>query len=393
MDTRRGAACPARTMNEKRLPRIMYVANARMPTEKAHGIQIAKMCEAFIEQGVDIELVVPSRGTDVRSLKEFYGLRTDVPMTRRWVPDWYGSRVGFAASSLVFAIQYFLHLGWRRYIRREGFIIYTTDLDQFSFFLLPFLGVLYFAEMHDAKKKRWAFRLLFWRVRATIAVNDIIKKELEAVFSIPPENIMMRPNGYDAGLFRHPEEKIAARHALGLPPAKNIALYVGRIYPWKGLDTLVHTARLLPDVLFYLVGGTADALQMLGEGIPPNLVCAGSRDHAEIPRWLWAADVLLVFGTEKDAYSYFHTSPMKLFEYMAAFRPIVASRTPAIETAVSEEKVFFCAPDDSADAAERIQYVLTHSDEAHRKVAHAAGGLYSWDMRAADITDFMLMHL
>ncbi|MEK7098903.1 MAG: glycosyltransferase family 4 protein [Patescibacteria group bacterium] len=382
-------------MTTQAVPRMIYVANARMPTEKAHGIQIAKMCEAFIEQGVSVELLLPSRGGDRRSIREFYGLRVDVPTRRLLVPDWYGSRIGFVASSFLFALRYFFHLVRRRHIHGERFIIYTTDLDQFSFFLIPFLGIPYFVEMHDAKKKRWAFRLLFWRARAIIAVNDIIRRQLIAVFSIPAERIIVRPNGYDAIVFRHPEEKDDARRVLGLPSGRKIVVYVGRIYAWKGLDTLIATARLLPDVLFYLVGGTQEALQNIGATgeISGNLIAAGSWHHTQIPRWLWAADILIVFGTKKDEYSYFHTSPMKLFEYMAARRPIIASRTPAIEAVVSDENVFFCMPDSPTDTAEKIRFVLEHPAEAEQKTAIAGQNLFSWSTRAEDIANFIRHHL
>lgn len=376
------------------LPHLVYIANARMPTEKAHGIQIAKMCEAFIEQGISLELLVPSRGRDFRGMRDFYALRVDVPMTRLWAPDWYAGRMGFAVSSLFFALRYFFHLGTRRYLRGERFIIYTTDLDQFSFFLIPFLGISYAVEMHDAKKKRWAFRLLFWRSRCVIAVNDVIKKELVRVFGLAPEKIAVCPNAYDDRMFLTSETREQARSLLGLAADRPIAMYVGRVYPWKGLETLVAASRLLPDVLFYLVGGAAEDMRAIGAMAeqPANLVCVGEKPMREIPRWLWAADALIVLGTSKDTYSYLHTSPMKLFEYMAAGRPIVASRTPAIAAVVSDEKVFFVTPDDAADLAEKIRFVLEHPRDAEKKAAAAATNLFSWDARAAGIRDFLLKH-
>lgn len=62
---------------------LYYVASARMPNEKAYGIQMAKMCEALIEAGVDLTLVVPRRGAQ-ESVREFYGLKVDVPTL--WLP-------------------------------------------------------------------------------------------------------------------------------------------------------------------------------------------------------------------------------------------------------------------------------------------------------------------
>ena len=43
------------------MKKLIYIANARIPTEKAHGIQIMKMCEAFAGLGVDVEIIVPKR--------------------------------------------------------------------------------------------------------------------------------------------------------------------------------------------------------------------------------------------------------------------------------------------------------------------------------------------
>ncbi|KKU57466.1 MAG: hypothetical protein UX81_C0035G0008, partial [Parcubacteria group bacterium GW2011_GWA2_47_12] len=61
--------------------KIYYIANARMPTEKAHGIQIAKMSEALRAAGADVILVVPRRGED-GSLKNVYNLAADIPVVR-----------------------------------------------------------------------------------------------------------------------------------------------------------------------------------------------------------------------------------------------------------------------------------------------------------------------
>ena len=141
--------------------RIYYVANARMPTEKAHGIQIAKMCEALTEAGAEVELIVPRRGHADASVQDFYGLRAAIPTVYLWTPDWYGwGRLGFLVSSLVFMC------GYARYLRRKlregkGGMIWAIDVDQFSFFFIPFLGMPYVAEIHDAKPDTITFRALF----------------------------------------------------------------------------------------------------------------------------------------------------------------------------------------------------------------------------------------
>jgi glycosyltransferase involved in cell wall biosynthesis len=82
---------------------------------------------------------------------------------------------------------------------------------------------------------------------------------------------------------------------------------------------------------------------------------------------------------------------MKLFEYMASRRPIVASRTAAIRQIVSSDEVFFYEPDNAADLAEKIKYasqdrsqIRAKTEKAYRKVRD-----YSWDRRARRVLEFL----
>src|SRR3989338_4247374 len=150
--------------------KLYFVANARMPTDKAHGIHIAKMCEAFAEAGADVTLVVPRRGAQ-GSLRGYYGLRTDVPVV--YLPALGGlyrkGRAGFLFASLVFMLGYVLYLGAKR-LRGEAFAAYLVDVDTFSFFPLAMLGAPAYAEMHTPKPSTVLTRFFFRRARV-IATN------------------------------------------------------------------------------------------------------------------------------------------------------------------------------------------------------------------------------
>src|SRR4051812_48474807 len=105
--------------------RLYYIANAHMPTEKAHGIQIAKMCEAFITLGIDLVLVVPTRPRGEVSVKEFYGLRSDIRIAQVPAFDWYNfGRIGYTLSTLSFMLSYSLYL--LRHAKK-GDVAYTVD--------------------------------------------------------------------------------------------------------------------------------------------------------------------------------------------------------------------------------------------------------------------------
>lgn len=368
-----------------------------MPTEKAHGIQLAKMCEAFLERGVSLELVVPRRASSSQSLKSFYGLRRDIPVKKLWVFDFYlHGRFGYVAGSFSFAIAYFCYLFAKR-LQGESFLVYTTDIDQFSFFLIPFIGAPYCAEIHDAKQRKFPFTYFFRRAQGLIVINRIIKEKLCERFKIPPEHIIVHPNGIDLAVFHLDDSIIGARKKLGLPQDKKIILYIGKCYNWKGLHTFVDAAELLQSdasLFFYLVGDTQQNLKkaISRELLPSSVHCVAHQEIKEIPLWLSASNVRVALGTKGNEYSYYHTSPMKLFEYMAIpGRAIVAAKTPAIGEIVSEEQVYFYQPDDANDLAEKILYALEHSQESVMRSQKAFEHVkeFTWDLRAKSIVQFM----
>ena len=68
-----------------------------------------------------------------------------------------------------------------------------------------------------------------------------------------------------------------------------------------------------------------------------------------------------------------YTSPLKLFSYMAAGKPIVASDLPSCARGASEKNAFLVAPDDPEALAEGIRYALAHPEEAAKRAAQALG--------------------
>jgi len=368
--------------------RIYYVANVRMPTEKAHGIQIAKMCEALVEAGVKVELIVPTRGAGERTVKDFYNLRVEVPTIRIWTPDWYSrGRLGFWASSFFFMCGYARHIRRNRR-KNEREFIWSIDVDQFSFFFVPLLGINYIAEIHDAKPWTIPFSFLLRRAKSIVVINSLIKEKLARVYGIDVSRIHVRPNGIDLSDFSKDIGKNEARRLLGLPQDKKIVLYVGKFYRWKGLRILSRAGDALEDIMFYLVGGSEEEyLQATNEPNPINVCCAGYREHKEIPYWLAAADILVVLGTIEIEYSYFYTSPMKLFEYMASHRPIIAADTPANRQIVSNAEAFFYKSDDPTELAVQIRYVMARREEISKKMEAAFHKVqqFTWEKRVGSI--------
>jgi glycosyltransferase involved in cell wall biosynthesis len=385
--------------------KIYYLVNARIPTEKAHGIQLAKMCEAFVLAGHEVELVVPNRSKDRTSLKDFYKLKVDIPVVHLPIfPTYNWGRLGFWLVTASFMVSYLFYF-WIKRLQGEKFIIYTSDIDQFSFLFIRLIWAKYFSEFHDYKPKTWPFTFFLGGISGVITINNIIKEKLKETYKLPDEKFIVEPNGIDLEMFAAQPDKSAARAKLGLPQDKKIVLYVGQFYDWKGLGILAEAAKVAPRLrsgtnnlvpepvegqpYFSMVGGTLEELKKVTgrTDFSENIICAGARPYEEMPLWMAAADVLLVLGTKTNDYSYYSTSPMKLFEYMAAKRPILAAKTPAISDVVSEQEVIFYEPDNAGSLSDKISYILDNPEESEKRSFQAFEAVkkYEWRERTKRI--------
>lgn len=365
--------------------KITYIANFRFPTEKAHGIQIAKMCEAFGKTGINLELVVPKRGS-YEDPFNFYGIKKNFSVKRiptiNLFPSLY---LGFILSSFFFGLISFFYVFFKK---RES-IIYSMDLDPISFIFIPFLGKPYFFDLHGPKKKNMFINFLFKRINGIVTINDAVKKDLFENFDFLKNKIIVCPNGVDLEKdFKGTKEE--ARKKLGLKIEDKLIIYTGSFLDWKGIETIIKAAEKLNNVVFYLVGGSEKDLKKEAV-LPSNVNLIGRRDFKEMTLWQVSADILVVTGTKKDEYSFFHTSPMKLFEYMGSKNPIIASRTPAIEQVVSEQEVFFHEPDNEQSLADQIQFVFDNLQIAQEKTESAYNKvkIFSWENRAKKILEFI----
>jgi glycosyltransferase involved in cell wall biosynthesis len=366
--------------------RIYYVANARMPSEKAHGIQIALMCDALIAQGAELELIVPDRGVRTQSVQEFYGLAHEVPTKQMPILDLYFlERIGFFLTSCIFMLKCVAYL--RTKARRgEEFIIYTVDIDSFSSVFLRLVGRPYFSELHGGKPRTLRNRYLFKKMAGAIAINSRIKSQMVECFDWSGSRVIVEPNGVDIEAFSAAPGKAAARAALKLPEHEHIALYTGRFFAWKGLEILPEAMRhVAKGTQLYIVGGSPEEFKRISgvADIPPNVHIVGGRPYQEMPLWQAAADALVVLGTKANDYSYLYTAPMKVYEYAASRRLLIAADTPALREHLSDADALFYQPDDALSLAHCIEESRAGAFADRIESAYHKAKEHSWSARAA----------
>jgi glycosyltransferase involved in cell wall biosynthesis len=369
--------------------KIIYLANIRLPTEKAHGWQIMKMCEAFTDLGHEVELVVPRRLNNLTAdAFAYYNLPKKfkiikLPCLDLIFMDKVIGNLAFWLASVTFFIFCKFYLPFRKHD-----IVYTRE-EQFFSWLKPA-----YLELHTLPRKIKFYHRFFWRqFRKIIVLTNFLKKSLETQ-GIDAKNILVASDGVDFEEFNLQISRAEAREKLGLPIDKKLVVYTGHLYDWKGAQTLADAATHLPaEVQVVFVGGTnedADNFKEKNQNVK-NIIITGHKPHSQIPFYLKAADVLVLPNSGKEKISQFYTSPLKLFEYMASGTPIVASYLPSLLEVLNEGNSVLVKPDNPQTLAEGIsknlrdkQFAVEISLQALKESKE-----YSWQKRAERIIDFI----
>jgi glycosyltransferase involved in cell wall biosynthesis len=155
------------------------------------------------------------------------------------------------------------------------------------------------------------------------------------------------------------------RAALGLTPGP-VVLYSGNFEPYQGVELLIDAAARVPEAWFVFMGGDGPGVDMARARVTPPARCVftGTRPPTDLPAFLALADVLVsprVQGTN---------TPFKVYSYMAANKPLVATRIPTHTQLLDDSLAILVEP--TADAlADGIRLALAKPVDAGVRAARA----------------------
>lgn len=368
--------------------KIIYVANVRMPTEKAHGVQIMHMCEAFSDQGIEVELVVPKRRNHIQgdvfthfSIEEKFRI-TYIPVLD--VVEW--GRIGFWIEAFTFAIGTTMHV-----LKQKPDIVYGRD--PFTFGILMFVHATVVWEVHNALNTL-PLRLFGKYIAKFIVITKGVKEFLIHK-GVSENKILVEHDAVVIEKFDIEIEQHEAREKVGLPHDAKIVVYTGHLYEQKNPYILADSIIALGDAYGVFVGGTEKDVAALKKRYEheKRIIVVGQKPHSEIPYYIRSADIAVIPSSGKHAITRLYNSPMKLFEYMASAVAIVATDLPSHREVLRDGENAVLVEPDSASALTQ-GFTRIFSDDAFaqqlRRTARKDVENYTWSKRAKSILEYIV---
>ena len=204
------------------------------------------------------------------------------------------------------------------------------------------------------------------KARAVICVSTELR-ELALAYGASAQVTRVVPNGYDPAVFQ-PAPRDQARAVLGLPKDERVVLYAGNLYPVKGPDVLLESYSRLNGwrsrSRLILVGDGFWRMRLEEQarqlGVAERVRFVGARSHNEMPRWLAAADVV-VLPSRSEGW------PTVVVEALAVGRPVVASRVGAVPEMVRNgENGFVVEPAEPESLAAALAAALEKNWDPQR---------------------------
>ena len=379
--------------------RILYFADIRFPLERANGIQTIETCHALAMRGHEVRLVVrPDTHSPARDPFDYYGLAA----TPRLVIE----RAPAPGPQFARRIAYLSFAAGRAMGAGRADVVFTRDLGVAALLLSiprPLRSTLVYESHGYAPDVRAALPVMVSTARPPGAARLKRLAQREAAVWRTADGYVTITRGLAALL----EEKFGSRGNVAVvpdgvrvssnsdeddaPPPQAVVGYAGHLYRWKGVDELIEAIARSGRASALIVGGHAvegdrARLETLAAtlGISARLTFTGHVAPTEVPRLLRRATILAL-PNPASAISTHFTSPLKLFEYMAAGRAIVASDLPAIREVLRHEvNALLVAPGDPASLALAIDRLLADPPLAARLARNALSDVddYTWSRRA-----------
>lgn len=373
---------PRRVSNLK----IVYISSSTIPSRAANSIHVMKMCQAFAKNGHEVILLAPDRQYDtefgIQDVYSYYGVEACFELIKL---PWLSIKGRGYVYGLIAALR-------ARSLQPD--LIYCRNTP--SCYFATKLGLSAVLESHTPMEEAgrvsdWLFKKIIQskHLQKLVVITHALKSHYLGRYPFLRNTLLVAPDGADP----IPE----GAQPVQLPDSRQRLQigYIGHLYEGRGVEIVIGMAQRCPWANFHLVGGMPADIEQWQSATTsdPNIFFHGFVAPAKANELRVAFDVLLAPYQKKVAIKVEGKgdtsrwmSPLKIFEYMAAKKPIISSDLPVLkEVLTHEQNALLCPPDNVTEwvnALERLredQVLSTRlADEAYRDFIHN----YTWRARA-----------
>lgn len=345
------------------------------------------MCQAFQEVGHEVVLLVPAVDKYDRDLAEifgFYGI--DRRFEIKWLP-WIPAR----GRNHVFGF-----LAARTCLELHTNLVYGRHLPACYFAARAGLAVAFEAhypvEDSASMGTRFYFRGMIRRpaFQRLVVISEALRREYERRHPFLAGEVLVAPDGAE-----RPDDEIAP--AWKAEEGVLQVAYIGHLYPGKGMEVISRLPARCPWAHFHIVGGTPDEVATWSRRLEcaRNVTIHGFVPPARLGAYRKAADVLLAPYQRRVLSSTGRLdvgawmSPLKVFEYMAAGKAIIASDLPILREVLNEANAELVDPEDLDAWVEALGRLRDPGRRGSLGAAALADfeGMYEWSRRGERILE------
>ena len=383
--------------------KLLYLHLASVQPPNSGGLnttllQVFSMCNAFASAGYDVTLGMQNSNDFKTNIQMFIdnsfknGIRFEIKTWDQKSNKLFLNKILVKRSIMQIVNENKPHL----IFTREVYIL--GDLIKFN---IPLIFESHNALLHNRQK------LLHKYLERKLS-NAANSPNFKCLFSIsealsqhwqkkgfPQHKLFAWHDGFDVSIFEGSVDKNIAKIKLNLSSHETIATYTGGLYPDRDIEDILDLAKIFPAVYFLVIGGPEKRREYFNElslkSSITNINFIGVVEHRLIPYYLFASDILLALWSKRVP-TINYCSPMKIFEYMAAGRTIIAHDFPTIREVLEDGKdAILCKPGNFDSLKLALGKALnTNNHSTMGKIARdKAFNFYSWDNRVSKLIKFL----
>lgn len=319
------------------MKKINYIHFSSIPSSLPSSLQVVKTCESFSKNNYDVTLIKPGTGYKFVSISNYYNLKSKFSVKEFKSIDKFPQGLNFYLYCF-YCLNYVLKITNCITITRNYFICYLLLL----FKKKVILEIHHDTEVESRITKFILKYLNFFNKRnllKIIAISNAVKNLFIKKYKVNPNKITVLPSGSSLRVNYQNYYNNSSRLKVG---------YFGSLSSSKGIDTFIKLSKIDKDNDYYIYGGSKIEINNLRKkNSNKNLHLNEYISYKKLPNIMIKMDVLTIpyksyvksAGEVDDISKY--TSPLKLFDYLAVGKMIIASDLTVFREIINNKNAFF----------------------------------------------------